>query len=371
MQRRELILAAGAALPFASLAQSAAERPPDLIDPLRRPVGVAIVGLGQYGRFVLGRTRGARNIGIVGLVSGDGPKARQTAHEHGVPLSAAYDYADFDRIADDDRIDAVHICLPVGLHAEYAERALAAGKHVLCEKPLATSSAEAHRLVDIAARRGLILIPAYRAWFSAHVQEIRRRVAERTHGALVAIDAHKGFRMQLPPTNWRFDPALAGGGCLYDIGVYSVQLCRWLAGGPPRRVFASIAQRADAPSGIDDHVAFVLEFGGDVIASGSASWRHRLQNRACVATQDAWLSLDPATPVIGERLLIGLEQPNRIEELLLPPQDQLIAMYEHFADCIRGRAKPSITGQDGVDDLKTMEGLYLAAREARWVDVGA
>jgi len=364
MRRRDLLLATGLVVPgaFAAAATSSAERPP-------RPVGIAMVGLGGYGRLVMERTRGLPQIVVTGLVSGDERRAATIAHEYGIPADAVYGYDNFDRLAQDDRIDAVHICLPVGLHAQFAERALKAGKHVICEKPLAASSAEARRLARLAVERGRVLMPAYRAWFSAHVQEVRRRVVEATHGHLVAIDAHKGFRMELPAGNWRFDPKLAGGGCLYDIGVYSVQLCRWLGGGVPTRVSAMTGHDPSRPHAIEDHVAFTFEFQNGAIATGSASWRHRLQNRLHVATRDSWMSLDPATPAIGERLTIGLERPNRTEELGLPVTDQLPRMYQHFADCITARATPQLTAEDAIDDLRVMEAIYASAEQRRAVSV--
>lgn len=368
MRRRDFLAAASAGAPGLLLGGAAASGRAEVDG---RAVGVAVVGLGSYARFVIERIRGAMGVQVAALVSGDHAKASQLANAEGLPANAICDYEQFDSIANDERIDAVHICLPVGLQAEYAERALRAGKHVLCEKPLASTTAAAKSLTKLAEDRGLILMPAYRAWFSAHVQHVRRALAKRTYGDLVAIDAHKGFRMQASPASWRFDPALAGGGCLFDIGVYSVQLCRWFAGGLPQRVSAMRSHTKGAPwaEALEDHIAFTLEFSGGVIATTSASWRHRLQNRACAATTNAWLNLDPATPAIGERLTIGLERPNRIEEVLLPPDDQLPKMYRHFAECIRGRATPELAPQDGIDDLRVMEAIYSAAHERHTVDV--
>lgn len=369
MRRRDLLAAIGMAVPGALSGRSSSAAATDSVRPRR--LGLAMVGLGGYGRLVMERTRGLPQIEITGMVSGNAERAAATAREYAMGSDAIYTYENFDRVAEDERIDAVHICLPVGLHAAFAERALKAGKHVLCEKPLAASSADARRLARLAAERALVLMPAYRAWFSGHVQEVRKRVAEAVHGELVAVDAHKGFRMQLPAGNWRFDPKLAGGGCLYDIGVYSVQLCRWIGGGMPMRVSAMTAHAAAAhwPDSIEDHVAFTFEFANGAIATGSASWRHRLQNRLHVATHDAWMCLDPATPVIGERLTLGLERPNRIEEVLLPVRDQLPAMYRHFADCIAGRATPQVTAEDGIDDLRLMEAIYASARARRVVEI--
>lgn len=367
MRRRDLLVAAGAAVPGAFAPWPASRAGEGRV----RPVGIAMVGVGNYARLVMERTRGLRQIALAGLVTGAGERAAAIAGEYSISTDAIYGYDEFDRLAQDDRIDAVHICLPVGLHAEFVERALKAGKHVLCEKPLAASSAEARRLARLAAERGRVLMPAYRAWFSAHVQEVRRRVSEGAHGELVAIDAHKGFRMELPAGNWRFDPKLAGGGCLYDIGVYSVQLCRWIGGGMPRHVMAVTAHDATRPwpQTIEDHVAFTLEFDNGVIATGSASWRHRLQNRLHVATRDAWMCLDPATPAIGERLTLGLDGPNRIEELTLPVSDQHPRMYQHFAACIAGRVAPQLTAEDAIDDLRVMEAIHASARQRRRVTI--
>ena len=154
-------------------------------------------------------------------------------------------------------------------------------------------------------------------------------------------------------------------------GIYSVQLCRWIGGGMPQRVSAVMAHDASQPwpEAIEDHVAFTFEFANGAIATGSASWRHRLQNRLQVATRDAWICLDPATPAIGERLTIGLEQPDRIEELLLPVRDQLPRMYQHFADCVAGRAAPELSPEDAIDDLRVMEAIYESARQRRSVSV--
>lgn len=371
MRRRDLLLGIGLAGPAFATGRSV--RAEGARAPITTPrVGVAIVGVGSYARIVLERTRGLPAIAINGLVSGAPDRARGLAADLGITIDAAYGYGDFDRLAGDERIHAVHICLPVGLHAEFAERALKAGKHVLCEKPLAATSGSARHLQALAAKSRLVLMPAYRAWFSRHVQEIRRRVAERTHGNLVAIDAHKGFRMRLPEGNWRFDPALAGGGCLPDIGIYSLQLCRWIGGGLPQRVSATTLHDSarPGPDPIEDHVAFTLEFADGVLATGSASWRYRLQNRLRVATNESWMNLDPATPVTGERLTIALEQPTRIEEHLLPVADQLVLMYQHFADCVTGRAMPQLTAQDAIDDLRLMEAVYASARSGRRVSLG-
>lgn len=338
----------------------------------RNHVGIAIVGLGGYGRYALERLALSRIARPAALVSGSPDTAHELAARHGIADDAIYGYDDYARLAADERIDAVHLCLPVGLHAPHALRALAAGKHVLCEKPLAGSVAEARQVIAAAEAAGRVLMPAYRAWFSDVLQDARRRIREGTHGALVSIDAHKGFAMAQPAGNWRFDPALAGGGCLFDIGIYSVQLQRWIAGGLPRRVGA-IAHSADDPrfARVESDVSWLAEFDGGVLATGSASWRYHLQNRLQVGFAGAWLQLDPATPGIGERMRIGLGGPTRIEEPAFTPVDQLPRMYDAFADACLGRAEVPVPASEGLDDLRMMEAIQRAAREGRPVALDA
>jgi predicted dehydrogenase len=328
-------------------------------------IGIAIVGLGGYARFAIERLAHSQFARPAGIVTGSPERAREIAARWGIPDNAIYGYDDYDRLAADTRIQAVHICLPVGLHAPHALKAFAAGKHVLVEKPLAGTLADALAMADAAREAGRVLMPAYRAWFSGPLQEARRRARESEHGALVSIDAHKGFAMTLPPGNWRFDPALGGGGCLMDIGIYSVQLQRWIAGGMPRRVSAFVPGSTDDPrfASAEPDIAWLAEFDGGVLATGSASWRYRIQNRTRIGFEQAWLDLDPATPAIGERLRLGLDAPNRVEELMLPLRDQLPLMYDGFAEACLGRTEVPVPVSEGLDDLRMIEAIMRSARQ--------
>lgn len=373
LARRKLIagMAATAATAAASPALAQARGVADNSLSGERTIGIAIVGLGGYAGYAIERLATARLARPAGIVTASPQRARETAVRFGISEDAIYGYEDYARLANDARIDAVHICLPVGLHAPHAHKALAAGKHVLVEKPLAASLADAEAMAEAAVRAGRVLMPAYRAWFSNAFQEARRRVREGTHGALRSIDTHKGFAMTLPESNWRFDPVLSGGGCLMDIGIYSVQLQRWIAGSLPRRVsaFAHGAAGDARFAGVESDICWLAEFEDGVLATGSASWRYRLQNRARVGLAQAWLDLDPATPAIGERLRLGLDEPNRIEELMLPLREQLPLMYDGFAEACLGRAALPVPVAEGLADLRVIEALYRSARNGAPVEV--
>lgn len=371
MRRRSVLqlLAAGATAAVLSPATSA--RASTANDSGRRKLRIAIVGLGGYARYATERLLAARRAELAGFVTGDAAKGRDFAGRFDRPQAPVYSYEDFDRLAADERIDAVHLCLPVGLHAEYAERALVAGKHVLCEKPLAATSAEARRVTALARERSRLLMPAYRAWYSGALQAALGRVRGGEWGRLVAIDAHKGFPMALPAGDWRFDPALAGGGALFDIGPYSVQLTRWAAGSLPARVRAIRRSDPGDPrfARVESHLAWLMEFPDGAIATGSASWRYHLQNHARFGLERAWLRLEPATPGIGERLFVGAGDPARVEELLLPIQDQLPRMYDDFAEAALTGGTPQVSAEEGIADLVVLEALARAAAEDSTVEV--
>jgi predicted dehydrogenase len=363
MKRRDLLR--GAALGSGLLALSSAASAATTETATARRVGIAVVGLGDYARFCLPRLAQARRARLAGLVSGDRAKAGTMAAEYGLTPDAIRDYRGFDRLVDDERVDAVHLCLPVGLHAEYATRALAAGKHVLCEKPLAHDSAAARRLIAAATRAGRVLMPAYRARYAVGVAAVLQRLPEI--GTLASIDAHKGFAMALPAGNWRFDPALAGGGALFDIGPYSLQLTRWFAGTLPTRVQAFHGPAGDDArfARVEPHTGWLMEFASGLVATGSASWRYRLQNHATVAGPLGWMRLDPATPALGERLTIGRDTPLRSEEPALPARDQVPLMYDDFAAAILDGHAPQVDANEGLLDLLLIEALLASARSGR------
>jgi glucose-fructose oxidoreductase len=331
-------------------------------------LGLAIVGPGNYARLCMDRIAQCRQVRLAGIVTRSPAAVTDLARRHGLGDDAIHALDDLDRLARDPRIEAVHICLPVGLHAPYARRALAAGKHVLCEKPLAGDPDEAQGLIADAARARRVLMPAYRAWFSVALEDLQRRLREGQHGALRAVDAHKGFVMTLPAGHWRFDRTLSGGGCLTDIGIYSVQLQRWLAGGLPRRVSAYALH--DDPArfgGLETDIHWLAEFDRGVLATGSASWRYRLQNRLQLGFELASVEVDPATPAMGERMQVALDGPARIESPMLPLRDQIPTMYDAFADACRGRKPQPVPAEEGVADLRMMQALREAAASGRSV----
>ncbi len=139
-----------------------------------------------------------------------------------------YNYASFDRIADNPDIDIVYVVLPNAMHAEYTIRAARAGKHVLCEKPMATSAKECEAMITACKTANRQLAIAYRLHFEPHNLEAKRLGQRKVFGALRTIEAGFGFIIG-DPSQWRLKKALSGGGALMDVGVYALQAARYVS----------------------------------------------------------------------------------------------------------------------------------------------
>ncbi|WP_247887274.1 Gfo/Idh/MocA family oxidoreductase [Azospirillum sp. SYSU D00513] len=213
--------------------------PPAPLPPSER-VGFAIVGLGRLSLEELlpafGECKRARP---VALVSGSPEKAALVAAQHGIKPSSVYSYADFDRIAENPEVQAVYVVLPNGLHREYVLRAAKAGKHVMCEKPMANNSAEAREMTVACDAAGVKLMIAYRCQYEPNNREVIRLVRSGAMGAPRFIEATNTQTMGTGD-QWRFRKALAGGGALPDIGLYCLNTARAILGEEPVEVFARV-----------------------------------------------------------------------------------------------------------------------------------
>lgn len=263
-------------------------------------VGFAIVGLGGYAlRNIMPTFEQGRRAHISALVSGNADKMARVADAYGVARDACYSYDTFDDIASDDRIDAVYIILPNGLHAEYAERAFAAGKHVLCEKPMALSDAECQRVIEAAERADRKMMIAYRCHFEPHNLKAMEIMREGTLGDIAMIRTNQHYVMgpTAPEQNWRANRALAGSGPLEDYGIYGLQSALYLTGEMPTTIAARMHQPRDDPrfSQIVATVGTVMQFPSGAIAELSTSYDASSSNRGVVWGNKGKLIMDPAT----------------------------------------------------------------------------
>ena len=337
-----------------------------------RRFGVAIVGIGSFAQYVLGRIRACRHARVAALVTGSPATGRRLAEAHGVPATRLYSYDTFGRLADADDVHGVYIALPVGLHAEYAERALGMGKHVLMEKTMTATVAEGRAMIAAARAARRTLMVAYRARFDPFNREAIRIARERELGELVSISAHKGV------PHWRRTRR----GTMAHAALarrwrsarrhwhLRVQACRYLAGDDPVAVtaIARSTPNDDRFREVEEDIAWTLRFPNGILASCTASWRYALQNRYRAVFTDGWVELEPATSNGNVRLRVG--RGNRgdvVEERCLPQVDQIPLMFDHFAESASSGTVPLTPGEEGVRDLEVMASIYEAAHSGRVV----
>ncbi|MCW8085942.1 Gfo/Idh/MocA family protein [Sabulicella glaciei] len=389
MPRRGLIRGTGAGLIAASGSAAAQQGDPAPVRAIGRPmpklereaplspeerVGFAVVGLGKFAlNQILPSFAFCRQAKLVSLVSGDAAKAREVARQYGVPESGIHDYANYDRIADDPAIQVVYVILPNALHAEYTQRAFRAGKHVLCEKPMAVSSAEAREMIAAGRAAGRKLMVAYRAQYETFNRKAIEMIREGELGKLRLITSDHGrpAKPEEPADQWRLQRALAGGGSLFDVGIYAVNAMRYLSGEEPEEVMAMTQSDPDDPRfrEVEDRTTWQFRMPSGLLCNGSTSYSYFETKRLSVLGTDAALRMDPATDYDLRRMWVSREG-EREAELLLPMNNQFAAGLDHMAECVRENRDPRTPGEEGLRDMLAMEAIYEAARTGRTVRVG-
>ena len=333
-------------------------------------VGFAVVGLGGYAlRQMMPRFDQARRSHIAAIVSGNPAKLQRVGDGYGIPETARYSYDQFDAIADNPAIDAVYIVLPTGLHAEFAERAFAAGKHVLCEKPMAISSAECERMIAAGRRANRKLMIAYRCHFEPYNLKAMDLMANGAVGDLRVIRTDQTYRMGPtdPASNWRVNAALAGGGPLEDYGLYGLQSALYLSGELPEAVSATTFRPEGDPrfAEIFASVATQLRFPSGAMAQLFTSYDADGSNYAQARGTSGTLTMNPATGYGGHNMV--LTGPDRQEFAPGDPEVQFAAQLDHLADAIRIGSALRTPGEMGLRDIRLVEAIYAAAREGRTI----
>ena len=358
--------AAALAAPVVGTSAPAAAQAPSG-DPNRK-LGIALVGLGslsehQIAPALAGKTKRCK---LTGLVSGHHDKAEAWAKKYGVPEANIYDYQSFDRIKDNPEIDIVYVVLPNGMHAEYTIRAAKAGKHVLCEKPMAVSVKECDQMIAACKAAGRQLAIAYRLHFEPNNLEMMRLAREKVHGAVKIIEAAAGFRIG-DPNQWRLDKKLAGGGSLMDIGIYALQAARYIAGEEPVSVSAqaTTTDPVKFKPGVDETVLFTLKFPSGIVANCASSYATGI-NRFRASAERGWFEVSPALNYVGIKGRAA-DQSNTIKDFDFAPVDHFAAEMDDFADCILTGRQTRVPGEEGRRDVRIMTAIYQAAAASKTI----
>ncbi len=335
--------------------------------PKDKRVGYAIVGLGE---LTLGQLMPAfaacKNSKAVALVSGDADKAKKVAVQYGIDAKNIYNYQNFDDIKNNPEIDAVYIVLPNAMHEEFVVRAAKAGKQVLCEKPMTTSSKSAERMIDACKKAGKKLMIAYRIQYEPNNKQIKDFARTHKYGKVRVITSTNVQNIG-DPKQWRLHKALSGGGSLPDIGLYNINTNRYLLGEEPYMVNASTFTTPDDPrfKEVEEAVMFQMFFPSGAIANNTCSYgAHNSKHYRCYADNGGWFGMDPAFDYQG-LMPEASHAEGKVQNKMNPKiqeKNQFALEIDHFSECVIENKQPYTPGEEGLQDQKIMEAIYESAR---------
>jgi predicted dehydrogenase len=320
---------------------------------------VAIMGLGGYASRVAEAMQACKNAKLVGLISGTPSKLKDWQKKYNIEDKNCYNYETFDKIKDNKDIDAVYVITPNALHHPYIIRVAQAGKHAICEKPMAVNAREGQEMVDACKKANVKLLVGYRMHFEPHTLEIIRMRKAGELGKILFFQGLCGFTIG-DPKQWRLNKQLAGGGSLMDIGIYALNGARYMVGEDPIWVTAQETKTDHQKfrEGVDETIQFQLGFPSGAVASCLSTYNMNNLDKFFLNGEKGWAELQPSTgygPIKGRTNKGELNQPITVH--------QTVQMDEMAAIILQGKQPVvPIDGEEAVKDLKVIDGIYAAVK---------
>ncbi|MDX5340784.1 MAG: Gfo/Idh/MocA family oxidoreductase, partial [Cyclobacteriaceae bacterium] len=320
---------------------------------------VAIMGLGSYGTRVAEAMKDCKRAKLVGVVSGTPSKISAWKEKYGIPAKNCYNYENFDQIKDNPDIDAVYVITPNSLHKPFSIRVAKAGKHVICEKPMALNAAEAKEMVDVCKAAGVHLLVGYRMHFEAKTLEVVQRQRAGEFGKTLFFQGLSGFMIG-DPSQWRLNKELAGGGSMMDIGIYSVNGARYMLGEEPIWVTAQETKTDPVKfkEGVDETITFQMGFPSGAIASCLSTYSMNNLDKFFLNGTKGFAEMQPSTgygpikawtnkgPIEAEHITHQTTQMDEMAAIILDGKKPLIP----------------VDGVEGWKDMVILDAIYRAVK---------
>lgn len=332
-----------------------------------KKLGIALCGLGNYARGQLAPAlKLTENVRLMGVVTGSREKGAQWARDHGFPEKNIYNYDTMAQLADNPEIDIVYVVTPNALHAQHTIAAAKAGKHVICEKPMALNAAECDTMIAACRAAGVRLSIGYRLHFEPNTQELKRLARDQDFGALMKMSGGNGFRMQRKV--WRADRKLSGGGPLMDMGIYSVQAA-CMAAGDATCVAVTAKEhpktRPEIFSDVEEGLDYTLEFSNGAKAVLVTTYAAGIGKFRAEGDR-GWIALEPAHGYQGIKAVTS-RGPLEVK----PIASQQALQMDDFARCVREKRESIVGGAMGRRDMRIVDAIYEAAKTGKRTAVKA
>jgi predicted dehydrogenase len=354
------------ALHLAPVSGWAANTPPDGAAYEGPVLRVAIMGLGSYGSRVAEAMQACTKAKLVGVISGTPSKVKEWQSKYGIPEKNCYNYENFDNIKSNPDIDAVYVITPNGLHHDQVIRVAKAGKHAICEKPMAVNAREGQEMVDACKKANVKLLVGYRMHFEPKTLEVIRMRKAGDFGKIMFFQGLCGFTIG-DPSQWRLNKQLAGGGSIMDIGIYAINGARYMTGEEPVWVTAQETKtdHVKFKEGVDETIQFQFGFPSGAVASCLSTYKMNNLDRFFLNGEKGFAELQPSTgygPIMGRTNKGELNQPITVH--------QTVQMDEMAAIIFQNKQPVvPVDGEEAVKDLKIIDAIYLAAKTGKKVEV--
>jgi len=319
-----------------------------------------VISTANIGRAAVNPAIQASHNGVLDAVaSRDSDRARAFAREHGIPRS----HGSYEALIEDPEIDALYVPLPNSMHRDWVIHALRAGKHVLCEKPLALGASDCMEMDAAATESGVKLMEAFMYRFHPRTERVIEMVRNGRVGDVGAVRSTFTFRLR-SPDNIRLDPSL-GGGALMDVGCYCVNVSRTMVGEEPHAVQAN-ARWTDR--GVDEVMVGILHFPSGAVAHFDCALTMERCERYEVAGSDGYLEVDRAfLPGTDDVVIQDVHGRDRTSHAI-GGEDEYRRMVEHFADCALHDRPVRYPVAEAAANLRTIEALYRSSRRGGGIE---
>jgi predicted dehydrogenase len=321
-----------------------------------RKINWGILGCaGIAERAFIPAVRQSRNGALAAIASRDEARAADWARRFGFLRF----HRTYQELVDDPAIDAVYNPLPNDLHAEWSIRALHAGKHVLCEKPMALNAPEARAMIQAAEMAGVLLMEGFMYKFHPQIGKTLELIRAGTIGDPRSVHSSFTFRFERDRSNYRWSPA-QGGGALYDVGCYTTSIARLVLGVEPLSAFA--AARIDPETGVDMTTAALLEFPGGRFGQCESSFETHFQSRLLVVGTDGTLRLERAFSAKDFDVAVEIVRGDAVEAVPIRKADMFTLMVEHFGAAVLGEVPLRYDASDAWNNMRTIDACFESIR---------
>ena len=328
-----------------------------------KPLGIALVGMGYYASNKLAPALQETQLcKLAGFVTGTPDKEDKYGKQFNIPKSHIYNYENFDSLKDNPDIDIVYIALPNSMHAEFTIRAAKAGKHVICEKPMAISVVEAEQMIQACKDANRKLAIGYRLQYEPHNREMMRLGQNEIYGPVNFIETANAF-YGVGWDNWRFDKSLSGGGPLMDMGIYCIQGVRYTLGKEPISITAQqFSKYPDFFKTVEETLTWQMLFEDGTAANCMTSYAAR-SGFVTAHAKEGKFGLEPA---YGYGPLKGFVKD---EAMPFEHTNHQAVQMDAFAENIINDSPIIASGAEGLQDMRIIEAIYKAMESREEVKI--